>query len=393
MYDITRRLPPEILTVGVFRDEHPERVDRHGQPRSGVKAAQLHGHETPATVAEVRAVGALGRSRRSSPARPTPPAPTEFGTDLILVDAPSPGSGKVFDWGAGRRAAGRSALHPRRRPRPRQRRSSGRAASSPWGVDVSTGVERSPGRKDPLKVKAFIERARAAAPAPHLGPDELPYDWADELSSTAATHAPARTEQRHDRLMAEPSATGRFGEFGGRFVPETLVPACEELEAAFREAWADAALPRRVRPRAARLRRPPVDPHRVPQPRRAGWASGSLLKREDLNHTGSHKINNVLGQTLLAKRMGKTRIVAETGAGQHGVASATAAALFGLECKVYMGAVDVERQALNVFRMRLLGAEVEAVQQRQPHAEGRGQRGDARLGGDGGRDRTTASVR
>ncbi len=87
-----------------------------------------------------------------------------------------------------------------------------------------------------------------------------------------------------------------------------------------------------------------------------------ILKREDLNHTGSHKINNVLGQTLLAKRMGKTRIVAETGAGQHGVASATAAALMGLECKVYMGAVDVERQALNVFRMRLLGAEVEAVE-------------------------------
>ena len=86
-----------------------------------------------------------------------------------------------------------------------------------------------------------------------------------------------------------------------------------------------------------------------------------LLKREDLNHTGSHKINNVLGQALLAKRMGKTRLVAETGAGQHGVATATAAALFGMECMVYMGAVDVERQALNVFRMRLLGAEVEAV--------------------------------
>ena len=105
-----------------------------------------------------------------------------------------------------------------------------------------------------------------------------------------------------------------------------------------------------------------------------------MLKREDLNHTGSHKINNVLGQALLAKRMGKTRLVAETGAGQHGVAIATAAALLGLECKVYMGAVDVDRQALNVFRMRLLGSEVEAVQSRQPHVEGRRQRGDARLG-------------
>ena len=106
-----------------------------------------------------------------------------------------------------------------------------------------------------------------------------------------------------------------------------------------------------------------------------------LLKREDLNHTGSHKINNVLGQALLAKRMGKTRLVAETGAGQHGVATATAAALLGMECIVYMGEVDMERQALNVFRMRLLGAEVVPALSGQPHAEGRRQRGHARLGG------------
>ena len=118
-----------------------------------------------------------------------------------------------------------------------------------------------------------------------------------------------------------------------------------------------------------------------------------MLKREDLNHTGSHKINNVLGQTLLAKRMGKKRIVAETGAGQHGVASATAAALMGLECKVYMGAVDVERQELNVFRMRLLGSRGRGRAQRQPHVEGRGQRGDARLGGRPSRAPTTASAR
>ena len=106
-----------------------------------------------------------------------------------------------------------------------------------------------------------------------------------------------------------------------------------------------------------------------------------LLKREDLNHTGSHKINNVLGQALLARRMGKTRLVAETGAGQHGVATATAAALLGLECTVYMGEVDMERQALNVFRMRLLGAEVRPALVGQPHAQGRRQRGHARLGG------------
>lgn len=161
-------------------------------------------------------------------------------------------------------------------------------------------------------------------------------------------------------IMSEPSESGRFGEFGGRFVPETLVPACQELEAAFEEAWADpvfrAELDQVLAEYAGR-------PSIITECRQLGARLGLrlVLKREDLNHTGSHKINNVLGQTLLAKRMGKKRIVAETGAGQHGVASATAAALMGLECKVYMGAVDVERQALNVFRMRLLGSEVEAV--------------------------------
>lgn len=161
-------------------------------------------------------------------------------------------------------------------------------------------------------------------------------------------------------IMAEPSAEGRFGEFGGRFVPETLVPACQELEAAFREAWADplfrAELHQLLKEYAGR-------PSIITECHNLGRKLGIrlILKREDLNHTGSHKINNVLGQALLAKRMGKTRLVAETGAGQHGVASATAAALLGMSCKVYMGAVDVERQALNVFRMKLLGAEVEAV--------------------------------
>ena len=161
-------------------------------------------------------------------------------------------------------------------------------------------------------------------------------------------------------LMAQPSDTGRFGEFGGRFVPETLVPACQELEAAFIEAWADpvfrAELDHVLRTYAGR-------PSILTECNNLSEQLGIrlALKREDLNHTGSHKINNVLGQALLAKRMGKKRLVAETGAGQHGVASATAAALLGMECKVYMGAVDVERQALNVFRMKLLGSEVEAV--------------------------------
>jgi tryptophan synthase beta chain len=158
-------------------------------------------------------------------------------------------------------------------------------------------------------------------------------------------------------VMGDPGATGRFGEFGGRYIPETLVMACAELDLAFREAWADPAfraeLDRLLRDYAGR-------PSMLYEARRLSAELGCtvLLKREDLNHTGSHKINNVLGQALLAQRMGKQRVVAETGAGQHGVASATAAALLGLDCVVYMGEVDMERQALNVFRMRLLGAEV-----------------------------------
>jgi tryptophan synthase beta chain len=158
-------------------------------------------------------------------------------------------------------------------------------------------------------------------------------------------------------VLTTPGADGRFGEFGGRFVPETLVPACQELEAAFHEAWNDTVFRTELNDL---LRDYAGRPSILTECHNLGRKLGIrlILKREDLNHTGSHKINSVLGQALLAKRMGKKRIVAETGAGQHGVASATAAALLGLGCKVYMGEVDVERQALNVFRMRLLGAEV-----------------------------------
>jgi phosphoribosylanthranilate isomerase len=176
-YDITRRLPPEILTVGVFRDEHPSRVVDIVH-RSGVKAAQLHGHETPAQVQEVArsvrwvikafaAGSAAARDARS------------YGTDLVLVDAPSPGSGKVFDWTLvadvpdGLRIILAGGLTP-------DNVADAVEAVEPWGVDVSSGVESAPGRKDAMKVKRFIDHARAAAPTPYLGPDELPYDWADE---------------------------------------------------------------------------------------------------------------------------------------------------------------------------------------------------------------------
>ncbi|MCU1430793.1 MAG: tryptophan synthase, beta subunit [Actinomycetia bacterium] len=158
----------------------------------------------------------------------------------------------------------------------------------------------------------------------------------------------------------EPTGLGRFGEFGGRYVPETLVAALEQLEREFRAAWTDDAFKREY---ADLLGSYAGRPTPVTECANLSERLGVrvLLKREDLTHTGSHKINNVLGQALLTRRMGKRRVIAETGAGQHGVATATAAALFGLDCTVYMGAVDVERQALNVWRMRLLGADVVPV--------------------------------
>ena len=157
--------------------------------------------------------------------------------------------------------------------------------------------------------------------------------------------------------LSDPAPGGRFGEFGGRFVPETLIPACQELEEAFNEAWADPAFRAELDSLLANYAGRPSPVTECPTLSRE-LGLRLLLKREDLNHTGSHKINNVLGQALLARRMGRKRLLAETGAGQHGVATATAAALLGMECCVYMGEVDVRRQELNVFRMRLLGAEV-----------------------------------
>jgi phosphoribosylanthranilate isomerase len=176
-YDITRRLPPEILTVGVFRDEHPKLV-RDIVHRAGVKAAQLHGDESPAVVSEIaQAVRWVIKAYPAGSARVADAA--TMPTDLILLDAATPGSGQLFDWSLagevpeGKRLILAGGLDPENVTEAVQ-------AVEPWGVDVSTGVERSPGKKDPLKVKRFIERARAAAPEPYLGGDDLPYDWSDE---------------------------------------------------------------------------------------------------------------------------------------------------------------------------------------------------------------------
>ena len=177
---------------------------------------------------------------------------------------------------------------------------------------------------------------------------------------TASTPDPAGLSP-----SVRPEAHGRFGRYGGQYVPETLMPALEELEQAAAEAWKDSAftteLNRLLKSYVGRAT-PLYEAERLTAHyRRSDGGPRIWLKREDLNHTGAHKINNALGQALLALRMGKKRIIAETGAGQHGVATATVCARFGLECVVYMGAEDMRRQALNVFRMRLLGATVQPV--------------------------------
>jgi phosphoribosylanthranilate isomerase len=176
-FDITRRLPPEILTVGVFRDDHPKRVIELVH-RAGVKAAQLHGNESVEAVAEI--AKSVRWVIKAYPAgSPKVLEARALATDLILLDGASPGSGQLFDWTLagevpeGMRLILAGGLDP-------DNVADAVKAVEPWGVDVASGVEKSPGRKDAIKVKRFIERAKAAAPTPYLGPDELPYDWSDE---------------------------------------------------------------------------------------------------------------------------------------------------------------------------------------------------------------------
>ena len=228
------------------------------------------------------------------------------------------------------------------------------------GVDVASGVEiagTKPPRKDPLAVALFVKRAKAAR-----------FD---------RPTTPRRPQSAPSALL-EADARGRWGkkrDFGGRYVPETLMSALLELQHTYYALRDDPTFWAELRELSTALRRPANAASIGP----IGWRQALgldvriYLKREDLAHTGAHKINNVLGQGLLAKRLGKTRLIAETGAGQHGVATATVAALLGLPCVVYMGARDIERQRPNVLRMNALGAEVRSVEIGLGDAQGRDQ--------------------
>jgi tryptophan synthase beta chain len=180
-----------------------------------------------------------------------------------------------------------------------------------------------------------------------------------QMQNTETSHSISIQTYQHN---VYPDERGRFGAFGGKFVPESLMAALTELEDGYQHSLTDAAFQTELRQLLHSFVGRPTTLHYVPRfSEKVAPNVKIYLKREDLAHTGAHKINNALGQGLLAKRMGKKRIIAETGAGQHGVATATVCAMLGLECIVYMGEVDIERQSLNVFRMKLLGAEVRPV--------------------------------
>ncbi len=174
-----------------------------------------------------------------------------------------------------------------------------------------------------------------------------------------------------------PDALGHFGPYGGRYVPEVLMSPLEELEQAYAEARNDPSFQAELQSLLHHYAGRPTPLYLAKRLSESLGGAQIWLKREDLLHTGAHKINNCLGQILLARRMGKKRIIAETGAGQHGVATATVCALFGMECVVYMGEEDMRRQRLNVFRMRLARRHCSKRHQRKPHAEGRHQRSHA----------------
>ncbi len=319
---ISAEVAGRAVRVGVFQDAALEEV--HAAVREiGLDVVQLHGDEDPDYVAALpypvmKAIPADADLHAAAARYPD--------VDLLLDHPSGGGSGRAWDFArardlvaSGRRVWLAGGLDP-------GSVAAAVRAAVPHGVDASSCLESEPGRKDPARVRAFVRAAHGALP---------------------------------DRTR--PDRDGYYGRYGGRFVPETLVPAVSELTSAYEAVREDPAFWEELREeRREYVGRPTPLYHAARLSEALGFRV--YLKREDLAHTGAHKINNAIGQALIAHRMGKKRIIAETGAGQHGVATATACARYGLDCEVYMGAEDVRRQSLNVFRMELLGAQVHAVE-------------------------------
>jgi tryptophan synthase beta chain len=321
--EISRAAAGRAVRVGVFRDAPLARV-REVVEQIGLDAVQLHGRESEEYAAalpypRIKTLPADAGLEQRAGAYP--------GADLLL-DHPS-GGGSGLDWdfararslvAQGRRVWLAGGLGP-------ENVAAAIRAARPHGVDACSSTEASPGRKDPARVRAFVAAAHAAQPERSARPDDRGY----------------------------------FGRFGGRYVPETLVPAVEELAETWDALRDDPAFLAELAAERREFIGRPTPLYRAARVS-ADLGFRVYLKREDLAHTGAHKINNAIGQALIARRMRKRRVIAETGAGQHGVATATACARYGLQCEVYMGAEDVRRQALNVFRMELLGARVHPVE-------------------------------
>lgn len=323
---IAQTIPTSVKKVGVFVNEHIDRISEIVD-QVGLDYIQLHGDETPEMV-------------QALPYKTIKAFPIDqvediqlYPCDYFLIDSPAEkyrgGSGKTFDW----RLIDKLSIDPAKLilagGLTAENVQEAIQSVNPAAVDTSSGVETN-GQKDHEKIRAFIAQAKG---------------------------------RTHMTTYNMPDKTGRYGKFGGRFVPELLMPALLELDEAYKEALNDPAFTEELSDYLTQYigRETPLY-HAKNLTEKCGGPE-IYLKREDLNHTGAHKINNTIGQALLAVRMGKRKIVAETGAGQHGVATATVCALLGLECVVFMGEVDIERQKLNVFRMELLGAKVESVSQ------------------------------
>ncbi len=323
LIDLAKAVDKGIATVGVFVDQPVQRVAALAN-RARLDAVQLHGAEDDAYIEVLRAGfdGQVWKAFRIADESDVAAAQKSM-ADVVLLDNGC-GTGEVFDHAlaegldrpfvlAGGLDAGNVAAAISR--------------CRPWCVDVSSGIETD-GMKDQTKMAAVLRAVRC------------------------------RDERNQEMEQQSP---GRFGVHGGQYIPETLMNAVKEVDEAYRAYKDDPEFNAEL---TALLNDYCGRPSRLYFARRMTEDLGGAkvyLKREDLNHTGAHKINNAVAQCLLAKKMGKTRVIAETGAGQHGVATATAAALMGLECEVYMGRLDTERQALNVYKMELMGAKVHPV--------------------------------
>lgn len=363
--ELASRLDPTICSVGVFVDAPINQIVALAHIGS-IQAIQLHGNEDEDYIAHLREQCTLPIIKAFQIKNANDLAKAETSSaDMVLLDS-GQGSGKSFDWSLLKTFARpyllAGGLSPQTIPEAINN-------LNPWGVDLSSGLETN-GLKDRQIIQHATVIAHQTTPNAHHAAtvtSQTTTRHTDTRANQETTNTPQSTpttnptESKEQHMTTQNTSKGRFGIHGGQYIPETLMNAIIELDEAYIHFKDDpefkAELQKLLNDYAGR-------PSRLYYARRMSEDLGGAkiyLKREDLNHTGAHKINNVLGQALLAKKMGKTRLIAETGAGQHGVATATAAALLDMECVVFMGREDTERQALNVYKMRLLGAEVHPV--------------------------------